>query len=77
MIIKAFIFDLYGTIIDMTSINNVFLELNIKMDNLKTFIEFWQSKQLGYAWSLNLSGKYDSFSNLSSNVLCRITQTLL
>jgi hypothetical protein len=52
--IKAFAFDLFGTLIDMSSICKVFSELNIIKVDLKPFIETWQSKQLQYAWFMTL-----------------------
>ena len=70
--IKAFTFDLFGTLIDMSSISKVLSELNIiniiKVDP-KPFIETWQSKQLQYAWLLTLINKFDPFSDLSIRAL--------
>jgi 2-haloacid dehalogenase len=45
--------------------SKVFTELNIKIDNLKLFIEIWQLKQLQLAWLLNFTNRYESFSRLS------------
>src|SRR5919198_1241723 len=69
MTIKAFAFDLFGTLIDMSSISKVLSELNIVKDNPKPFIETWQSKQLQYAWLLTLINKFEPFSDLSVRAL--------
>ena len=63
--IKVFAFDLFGTLIDMSSISKVLSELNIIKDDPKPFIETWQSKQLQYAWLLTLINKFEPFSDLS------------
>jgi 2-haloacid dehalogenase len=67
--IKAFAFDLFGTLVDLMSISKVFSKLNIKINNLKLFTEMWQSKQLHYAWLLNFTNRYDPFSELSIHAL--------
>jgi 2-haloacid dehalogenase len=67
--VKAFAFDLFGTIVDITSISKVLSELNIVKDDPKPFIETWRSKQLQYAWLLTLIGKFEPFSDLSIRAL--------
>jgi 2-haloacid dehalogenase len=69
--IKAFAFDLFGTLVDTTSIIKAFPEVNIKINknNLKSFIEMWYSKQLQYAWLSTLLNKYEPFSELSKRAL--------
>ena len=69
MTINAFVFDLFGTLIDMSSISKVLSELNIIKDDPKPFIETWQSKQLQYAWLLTLINKFEPFSDLSIRAL--------
>jgi FMN phosphatase YigB (HAD superfamily) len=63
--IKAFAFDLFGTLVDLRSISKVFSKVNIKINNLMLFTEIWQLKQLQYAWLLNFTNRYDPFSELS------------
>jgi 2-haloacid dehalogenase len=63
--IKAFAFDLFGTLVDLMTVSKVFSKVNIKINNLKLFTEMWQSKQLQYAWLLNFTNRYDPFSELS------------
>jgi 2-haloacid dehalogenase len=67
--VKAFAFDLFGTIVDITSISKVLSELNIVKDDPKPFIETWRSKQLQYAWLLTLIGKFEPFGDLSIRAL--------
>ena len=68
--IKVLAFDLFGTLVDTSSITKVFSEINIsKMINPKSFIETWQSKQLQYAWFLTLINKFEPFSELSIRAL--------
>ena len=67
--VEAFAFDLFGTIVDITSIRKVLSELNIVKDDPKPFIETWRSKQLQYAWLLTLIGKFEPFSDLSIRAL--------
>ena len=67
--IKVFAFDLFGTLVDLESISKAFSELNIKIDNLKLFIEIWHSKQLQFAWLFNFINRYESFSELSVRAL--------
>lgn len=59
IMIKAFAFDLFGTLVDLMSVSKVFIKVNIKINNLKLFTEMWQSKQLQYAWLLNFTNRYD------------------
>src|ERR671937_208403 len=69
--IRAFVFDLFGTLIDTTSKTNTFSELNKKIgnNNIKSFIEVWNSKQLQYAWLNTLLNQYEPFSELSKRAL--------
>ena len=67
--IKVFAFDLFGIIIDMSSVGDVLSEVNIIKDCPKHFIETWQSKQLQYAWLLTLINKFEPFSDLSIRAL--------
>src|SRR5918995_1948236 len=69
LMIKAFAFDLFGTLVDLGSVSKVFSKVNIKIDNPKLFTEIWQLKQLQYAWLLNFTNKYEPFSELSIHAL--------
>ncbi len=69
LMIKAFAFDLFGTLVDLRSVSKVFSKVNIKINNLMLFTEMWQLKQLQYAWLLNFTNGYDPFSELSIHAL--------
>jgi 2-haloacid dehalogenase len=66
--IKALAFDLFGTLIDNTSIRKIFPELNIRVDP-KSFIEIWRTMHLQYAWLLTILNRYESFDDLSIRAL--------
>jgi hypothetical protein len=63
--IRAFAFNLFGTLVYPRSVSKVFAKLNINVDNPKLFTEIWQLKQLQYAWLLNFTNRYEPFSKLS------------
>jgi 2-haloacid dehalogenase len=67
--IKAFAFDLFGTLVYIGSISKVFPELNIKIDEPILFTEIWHTKQLQYAWLLNSINSFKSFGQLSFRAL--------
>ena len=67
--IKAFAFDLFGTLVNIGSIPKVFPELNIKIDEPLLFTEIWHTKQLQYAWLLNSINSFESFGQLSFRAL--------
>jgi 2-haloacid dehalogenase len=67
--IKAFAFDLFGTLFNIGSISKVFPELNIKIDEPMLFTEIWYTKQIQYAWFLNSINSFESFGQLSIHAL--------
>lgn len=67
--IKAFAFDLFGTLVNIRSISKVFPELNIKIDEPMLFTEIWHTKQLQYAWLLNSLNSFEPFGQLSIRAL--------
>jgi 2-haloacid dehalogenase len=68
--IKAFAFDLFGTLIDVASISKVFTEIGVELNNSKLFAEIWHSKQIQYALVINSTGyKFEPFSQLSLRAL--------
>jgi 2-haloacid dehalogenase len=67
--IKAFAFDLFGTLFNIGSISKVFPELNIKIDEPMLFTEIWYTKQIQYAWFLNSINSFESFGQLSIRAL--------
>jgi hypothetical protein len=68
--IKAFAFDVFGTLVDTASISKVFIEIGIKLNDPKLFAEIWHSKQIQYALIMNATGRrFESFSQLSLQAL--------
>jgi 2-haloacid dehalogenase len=67
--IKAFAFDLFGTLVNIGSICKVFPELNIKINEPMLFLEIWHTKQLQYAWLLNSLNLFEPFGQLSIRAL--------
>jgi 2-haloacid dehalogenase len=67
--IKAFAFDLFGTLFNIESIFKAFPELNIRIDEPMLFTEIWYTKQIQYAWFLNSINSFESFSQLSTRAL--------
>jgi hypothetical protein len=53
--IKAFAFDIFGTLVDLMSVSKVFSKVNIKINNLELFTEMWQSNRLGTIYLIVLS----------------------
>jgi 2-haloacid dehalogenase len=68
--IKAFAFDVFGTLVDIASISKVFPEFGIKLNDPKLFAEIWHSKQIQYALIMNATGRgFKPFSQLSLQAL--------
>ena len=68
--IKAFAFDLFGTLVDVDSISKVFPEIGVKLNDPKLFAEIWHSKQIQYALIMNATGsRFEPFSQLSLRAL--------
>src|SRR5918995_146306 len=68
--IKAFVFDLFGTLVDTASISKVFPEIGIKLNDPKLFAEIWHSKQIQYALIMNAACcRFEPFSQLSLQAL--------
>ncbi len=81
--VRALAFDVYGTLVDLTSISRALEDIHIadRID-MGSFVPEWQSKQLRYAWMITtlLQGdkihhnKFESFSDLSIRALKYITK---
>ncbi len=67
--VRALAFDVLRTIIDTSSVSDIFSDIRLKVPNIRSFIETWQSKQLQYAWMMTLTGVYQSFDELSIRAL--------
>jgi 2-haloacid dehalogenase len=79
--IKAFAFDLFGTLVDIASISKVYAEIGFKLNDPELFAEIWHSKQIQYALIMNATGgRFEPFSQLSLRALrftAKIYQLLL
>lgn len=68
--IKAFAFDVFGTLVDTASIFNVFVKIGVKLDDPKLFSEIWHSKQIQYALVMNsIDREFEPFNQLSLRAL--------
>jgi 2-haloacid dehalogenase len=68
--IRAFSFDLFGTLVDIASIAKVFIEIGVELKDPKLFAEIWHSKQIQYALIMNATGRrFEPFSQLSLQAL--------
>jgi 2-haloacid dehalogenase len=68
--IKAFAFDVFGTLVDAASISKVFPEIGVKLNDPKLFAELWHSKQIEYSLIMNATGsRFEPFSQLSFKAL--------
>jgi 2-haloacid dehalogenase len=65
--IKAFVFDAYGTLFDVHSAVRTHLaQIGPSAGQLS---EIWRNKQLEYSWVLTLNGAYEDFETLTAQAL--------
>ena len=62
----AVAFDLYGTLLDFTSLRE---RIYLLTGNASPFIETWRAKQLQYAFTSTLMGRYVDFETLTALAL--------
>jgi 2-haloacid dehalogenase len=62
----AFVFDLYGTLVDFTSLHE---RVAGTAPDPRRFVETWRSKQLAYAFASTLMGRYEDFDALTGYAL--------
>lgn len=62
----AFVFDLYGTLVDFTSLQEHLHDLT---SDAPRFVEVWRGKQLAYAFASSLMGRYEDFDTLTGYAL--------
>lgn len=63
MTTEAIAFDLYGTLLDFTSLRE---RIYLLTGNASPFIETWRAKQLQYAFAASLMGRYLDFDTLTA-----------
>jgi 2-haloacid dehalogenase len=62
----AFVFDLYGTLVDFASLHEQLADVAA---DAKRFVETWRAKQLAYAFASTLMGRYEDFDVLTGHAL--------
>jgi len=63
---KAFVFDLFGTLLDVASLRTAVAEFTSEPD---AFVAIWRQKQLGYAFAATSMGCYEDFDALTARAL--------
>jgi 2-haloacid dehalogenase len=63
---EALIFDLYGTLLDFTSLRE---RIYLLTGSASPFVETWRMKQLQYAFTSTLMGRYVDFEALTAHAL--------
>jgi 2-haloacid dehalogenase len=63
MAVKAVVFDLYGTILDIDSMRTHVAAAGI--ENADAFVAYWRRKQLEYAFLTTIAGAYRDFDSLT------------
>jgi len=66
MTIRAVIFDLYGTLLDVEKLGE---RVARYVDPPHAFVTAWRQKQLEYAFTTSLAGRYDDFDHLTRRSL--------
>lgn len=66
MPLSAFAFDLYGTLVDISTLREMLVPL---VPNPVAFVEAWRAKQLQYAFISTLSGRYLDFDEITARAL--------
>ncbi len=69
----AFVFDLYGTLVDFTSLGE---QLHDLTSDAARFVDAWRGKQLAYAFASSLMGRYQDFDALTGYALAYAAATL-
>lgn len=65
--IKAYVFDAYGTLFDVNSA--VRRHTNYIGDSAERLSEIWRTKQLEYTWVRSLTGAYQDFEDITADAL--------
>jgi 2-haloacid dehalogenase len=67
MLVKAYVFDAYGTLFDVHAA--ISRHRAAVGPDAERFSELWRAKQLEYSWTLTLMGRYESFWTLTGRAL--------
>lgn len=72
--IKAFIFDAYGTLYDVQSVSDI---IETSFPGYGEYItQVWRMKQLEYSWLRSMMGKYENFWTVTQEALDYTLRTL-
>jgi len=66
MNVKAMVFDLYGTLLDVASVEGTCASV---VPNAQAFIELWRQKQLEYTWLRSMMDRYEDFEAVTAAAL--------
>lgn len=66
MTTRAIVFDLYGTLLDIDKLVDVVAR---HVDSPQAFVLAWRQKQIEYAFTTTLAGRYDDFDRLTERAL--------
>ncbi len=72
MTIRAVIFDLYGTLLDIEKLAD---RVARYVDPPHAFVTAWRQKQIEYAFTTSLAGRYDDFDHLTQRALDFVAET--
>jgi 2-haloacid dehalogenase len=62
----AFVFDLYGTLLEVSSVGQAAAEVTAEPERL---VDLWRQKQLEYTWLSSLMGRYQDFWAVTGDAL--------
>jgi 2-haloacid dehalogenase len=70
---QAVVFDLYGTLLDVTSVRGACAEVASDPDAMAAL---WRQKQIEYTWLRALMGRYEDFSAVTADALDHVADRL-
>ena len=68
MKLGAVVFDLFGTLLDISSLSSVVGEL-VGAEHADSLVERWRQKQIAYSFAISLMERYNDFDELTSLAL--------
>jgi len=68
MSVHAVVFDLFGTLLDITSLRTL-VGTMLGKQNAEAVVQGWRDKQIGYSWTATLMDRYEDFDILTARAL--------
>ena len=68
MSVHAVVFDLFGTLLDITSLRTL-VGTMLGKQNAEAVVQRWRDKQIGYSWTATLMDRYEDFDILTARAL--------